>query len=183
MTIGDEFLKAEQFEKQTQRHSFIKGEPVEERQAWLRHAEAICQASRIQYSVREGVNDKGHPCYVIGFPDRMSHIAFQLNMFGDLEGEHTYTHSLEGVSPSYKRAFFLAAEASLGIFGIGHYWQEKGDSVEFSFDRLSDQLVLEMLIHNGTIETAARGYEQMLLFRKMHGLDPVGPLGAPGMNL
>lgn len=183
MAISDQFFKAEQFQKHTHQHSFEDGETLEQREAWLRHAEATCQAAQIKYIVRETLNDEGHPGYEFGFPDRISQIAFTLNMVGDMVGEHTYRHSLEGVSPEDKRTFFLAVEGHLAALSIQHYWEEKGDSLEFSFEKFSDQLMLEMLIGNGTIEISARSLKQLLLFRKVHGLDPVGPLGAPGLNL
>ena len=183
MTIGDDFLKAEQFQQHTHRHDFEKGVTREQRNAWILDVETKCQAAHISYIVHETLNDEGEPCYVFGFPSRLHQIAFTLNTYDDIHGEHIYTYGLHGVSPNYKRAFFLAAEAHLGVLKIQHEWEERGEDLIFYFEKWSDQLMLELLLENGTIDLSARGIEQALVFRKKNEFSPIGPLGAPGSNL
>lgn len=183
MTISDDFLKAEHFQHHTHRHSFVNGETQEQRTAWVLDVETKCQAAHISYIVHETVNDEGLPCYVFGFPSRLAQIAFTLNTFDDIHGEFIYTHGLHGVSPTYKRAFFMAAEAHLAVLRIQHEWEERGDDIVFYFEKWSDQLMLELLLENGTIDSSARGIEQALLFRNKYEFSPIGPLGAPGSNL
>ena len=187
MDAMDHFLDAELYPKHRHRHFFTDGETLDQRRAWLHSVKNTCQAAQTSYVVRETMNDRGQPGYEFGFASKESHMAFRWNIYGDQVypaiGDQVYIHRMAGVSSEYKRAFLLAAEAHLGVLGINHHWREQDGNLEFSFEKFSDQATFEVLAENGTIDAAAQGLEQALLFRKKLGLDPVGPHDAPGMNL
>jgi len=157
-------------------HMFANGESPEKRAQWLREVLEICKASDTECFVRS-VEKNGQHGYEFGFSDVTHYAAFHLNVFGEMEGKgnHRHLHSCETAED--RDVFRQAAEMHLRALGIKYTLEERGNALEFKFDKFSDRMTFVALIENGTLDASARGLAQVQAVRKAMGWVVPAPVG------
>lgn len=136
----------------THQHVFEDNMSEAERQEWLNQVEArLTEFAAVPVEIE--YRDTGNG-FEFSFENSEHYALFMLTTFGDMEGHRNHTHSHE-FSDGIDTQWVSAARQYLDAMGIDYDLEEKGNTVHFKFDRLSERLAFNALIEGGQIDRLA----------------------------
>ena len=149
----------EQFEH-TWLHMFDRDMPAHAREAWISKTLKMSQEAGIALIHRETENG-----VEFAFYDHDNWAAFGLNLTAQEGGQGNHQHIHHFDSPELQDAWTSLAQSYLKLAGIECEIEKRDGETVFHFSNLSDRVILNQIINNGTLDNGADALLQVRRFQ------------------